>query len=480
MLDPIRDGHAPRVWSVRGAGLAHGTLIPGVLFGSPVAYLIWDDFQHRARIGRCLLTPQSAPTMSLHKECSMSLPSPSSIIRFFGVDLHKHFLYIAAVNSLQEIVLKPLKIPLENWPAWARDHLLPTDIVAVESTTNSWDFYDGIVSFVARVEIANAGKLPWIGLSRVKTDKLDAIKLAKLCAAGLIPLVWVPPFHIREARCLLAHRRRLVGIQTMTRNRLHSLLHRHMLELPPGGPFSDKNLAWWDSLPLSPTEKILLRHSFETLDHLKPQIAQLDAEISRLSDSPEWRDPMTFTLQIPGFGVTLGLTILSAIGDISRFESPKKLVGYSGLGASVHSSGQTFRQGRITKSGRRDLRTALIEAAWAAVNFDPYWKQEFDRLSQRLVPGKAIVAIARRLLVVLWHVLSKRQSYRHLTDNQIASKMMRWSWKVRKYHPEAVASRLFIRRRLMTLGVGKNLSGFKYNNLPRALASEEEASASTP
>jgi transposase len=159
----------------------------------------------------------------------MSEPSRSSIVRFFGVDLLKHFLYLAAVNSLQEIILKPLKIPLEKWHEWARDHLLPADVIAVESTTNSWDFYDGIVGLVARVEIANAGQLPWINKSRVKTDKHDAVKLAKLCAAGLIPQVWVPPAHIREARCLLAHRRRLVGIQTMTRNRLHSLLHRHML-----------------------------------------------------------------------------------------------------------------------------------------------------------------------------------------------------------------------------------------------------------
>src|SRR4030042_1115249 len=343
MLSLIRDGHAPRVWSVRGTGLAHGTLIPVGLFGPPVAYLIWDDLQSRARIGRCLLTPQSAPTMSPRKECSMSLPTVSSITRFFGVDLHKNFLYISPVNSLQEIIFKPLKIYLKDWPDWARDHLLSSAAIAVESTTNSWDFYDGIVGIVARVEIANAGQLPWINKSRVKTDKHDAIKIAKLCAAGLIPQVWVPPAYIREARCLLAHRRRLVGIQTMTRNRLHSLLHRHMLELPPGVPFSDKNLPWWDSIPLSPTEKILLRHSLEILEHLKPLIAQLDAEIARLSDSPEWRDTMTYTLQIPGFGVNLGLTILSAIGDISRFESPKKLVGYSGLGASVHSSGQTLK-----------------------------------------------------------------------------------------------------------------------------------------
>jgi transposase len=264
----------------------------------------------------------------------------------------------------------------------------------------------------------------------------------------------------------------------MTRNRLQSLLHRHMLELPPGEPFSNKNLPWWDSIPLSPTEKILLRHYLDILDHLKPLIGQLDAQIASLSDSTEWRDPMTIALQIPGVGLTLGMTILAAIGDISRFESPNKLVGYSGLGASVHAFGQTFRQGRITKSGRRDLRTALIEATWTAVNFDPYWKAEFDRLAQRLIPGKAIVAIARHLSVVLWHVLSKRQSYRHLSDVQIASKMMRWSWKVRKHVPQAPASRLFIRRRLMTLGVGKNLNHFTYNKLPRALASEDEAFAS--
>ena len=408
----------------------------------------------------------------------MSIPTVSSTTRFFGVDLHKHFIYIAAVNSLQEIILKPLKKSLEEWPAWARDHLLPTDVVAVESTTNTWDFYDGIVAFVASVQIANAGKLPWITKSRVKTDKHDSIKLAKLCAAGLIPQVWIPPVHIREARCLLAHRRRLVGIQTMTRNRLQSLLHRHMLELPAGEPFSNRNLPWWDSIPVTPVEKILLRHYLDILDHLKPLIGQLDAQIASLSDSPEWRDLMTFALQIPGFGVTLGMTILSAIGDISRFESPKKLVGYSGLGASVHASGQTFRQGRITKSGRRDLRTALIEAAWAAVNFDPYWKSEFDRLSQRLVKGKAIVTIARRLLVVLWHVLSKRQSYRHTADEKIAVKMMLWSEKVRKHNRQAAATRLFVRRRLMTLGVGKNLSRFTYGNKSRVVVSEEEALAS--
>jgi hypothetical protein len=90
----------------------------------------------------------------------MTLPSPSTIIRFFGVDLHKHFLYIAAVDSLQQIVIKHRKIPLDKWPDRAQNHLLPTDVLAVESTSNAWDFYDGVVSLVTEVQIANAGKLP--------------------------------------------------------------------------------------------------------------------------------------------------------------------------------------------------------------------------------------------------------------------------------------------------------------------------------
>jgi transposase len=272
-----------------------------------------------------------------------------------------------------------------------------------------------------------------------------------------------------------AHRRRLVGIQAMTRNRLQSLLHCHMLELPSGPPRTSLGGIPSPFLPLikppSPLPGIL--------DHLRSLTDHLDAQIVSLSDSPKWRDSIHFVLQIPGFGVNLGLTILSAIGDISRYPSPKKLVAYAGLGASIHDSDHTHRTGKITKTGRRDLRTALMEAAWSAVNSDPYWKQEFDRLSQRLFRCKVIVAIARRMLVILWHVLSKRQPYRHISEVQIASKMLRWSWEVRKHNPKASASRLLIHRRLITLGVGRNLSRFTYHKLPRALASEEEGLALT-
>jgi len=91
-----------------------------------------------------------------------------------------------------------------------------------------------------------------------------------------------------------------------------------------------------------------------------------------------------------------GLVVLSAVGDISRFPSAKKLVGYAGLGARIHASGLSFRTGGITKQGRKELRAALVEAAWITVRFDPAWREQFERLAQRIGRRKAIVAIARK------------------------------------------------------------------------------------
>lgn len=99
-----------------------------------------------------------------------------------------------------------------------------------------------------------------------------------------------------------------------------------------------------------------IQHDLTTLATLEPQIAEVEAELHRLSTTSPWIEPVTFLLQLPGFGVIITMTILAAIGDIQRFEDAKKLVGYSGLGASVHISGETHRTGRITKTGRRDIR----------------------------------------------------------------------------------------------------------------------------
>jgi hypothetical protein len=96
------------------------------------------------------------------------------------------------------------------------------------------------------------------------------------------------------------------------------------------------------------------------------------------------------------------------------------------LGASVHASGQTYHTGPITKQGRRELRTVLVETAWSAVTHQPFWKAEFERRVPSLGTGKAIVAIARKLLVVVGQVLTHQAADRHADRPMVTRKLQRW------------------------------------------------------
>ena len=154
------------------------------------------------------------------------------------------------------------------------------------------------------------------------------------------------------------------------------------------------------------------------------------------------------------------LTILAAIGPIERFEDAKHLVGYAGLGASVHDSGQTHATGHITKAGRRDLRYAMTEAANIAVLHHPYWKKEFERLEFRLGRSKAIVAIARHLLIAVWHILKKETLDRHAEVNNVAASMLTLAYAIKKRNlPKGVSGRAFARAQLDRLRIGQDLAG---------------------
>jgi transposase len=179
--------------------------------------------------------------------------------------------------------------------------------------------YDQLVGLVARVVVAHPAKGKLIAEARVKTDKVDVLTLAKLLRADMLPEVWVPPMHIRDLRALLSHRRRLVALQTTAKNRLQSVLHRLNLKPPVGDLFARKQREWWKMLELSATERLRVQQDLATLDHIVPQIEELDAELRRLSTSEQWAEQVPYLVQLPGIGLPTAMTILSAIGDVSRF-----------------------------------------------------------------------------------------------------------------------------------------------------------------
>lgn len=293
----------------------------------------------------------------------------------------------------------------------------------------------------------------------VKTDKKDTMTLAKLLAVNLIPTVWVPPLHVRDLRALLAHRRRLVSQQTQCKNRLQSVLHRNHIVPPTGGKlYHPDQRDGWLALDLAASDKLRVRQELVMLDQLDTLIDETSDELYRLSLSDPWREQLPWLIQLPGIGALTAMVILSAVGNIQRFPSAKKLVGYAGLGARIHASGLTFHTGGITKQGRRELRAALVEAAWVTVRVDATWREQFERLEQRIGRRKAIVAIARKLLVVVWHLLYHRRVDRQADPERVAPYFLAWGRQAKAFARLGLKASEFARQQLDILGIGQELS----------------------
>jgi transposase len=327
-----------------------------------------------------------------------------------------------------------------------------------------WDVYDIVAPLVSYAVVAHAGGVRQIAEARVKTDKEDVKRLIRLLIADIVPEVWVPPAHVRELRGMISYR-----------NRLQSLVHRHNLILPKNC-LTDK--AWWDGQGLSPLEKIQIRQELAMLAEMDQHKAEVDAELGRQCLGKRWNKQAIRLLQLSGFGVVMTMTVLSAIEDVTRFESAKHQVGYSGLGAGVHDSGKEHIEKRITKSGRKELRWAMVEAAWRAIRISPYWKEQYETYLKRMrKPNQAIVVIARKLLVAVWHVLTREETDLHANEEDLAYKMLVLAWDLDENERMGLTYKQFAKFALMKLGIETDITRFVRKKVPRCLASRAEVLA---
>jgi transposase len=396
--------------------------------------------------------------------------------RYMALDIHREYILVGAWNEAQAWVLTPRRVRIEKFSEWAKKNLRTGDIVVLETTTNVWATYDIVAPLASRVLVANAAEVEEIAKARVKTDKEDIKRLLKLLIGGIVPEVWVPPMEVRELRAFISYRNRLVKTGVMIRNRLQSLLHKHNLLLSAEGLLDQ---AWWEEQKsISPLEKMQIRQELALLEEVEKQKAAVDEELQRQSTGPVWGKQALQLMQLPGVGFVVAMTVLSAIGDIGRFENASKLVGYAGIGAGVHDSGKTHKEKKITKKGRRELRWAMVEAAWRAVRSSPFWKAEFEKYLKRMrKPNQAIVVIARKLLIAIWHVLSKEETDIHASEEDLAYKMLLLSWSLSKEVRLGLNYKQFAKYALMKLGVETNITRFVRKNVPRRLAPREEVLA---
>jgi transposase len=256
-------------------------------------------------------------------------------------------------------------------------------------------------------QIADARKVKAIAPLACKTDRVDARVLADLARRDLVPELWVPSLTDRELRERLRRRAHLVRLKTSARNRMFGLLTQWGLRgslktlRQPGSleRLSERGVpaVWIQSV------QVLL----DVVDDLERQLAAIETELHPIAGTDQ---RVQLLVTIPGIGELLALTIAAEIGEISRFPSARKLIGYAGLAPTIKQSGQSSWTGRISKAGAPALRSAAIEAAqhsWRPTN---PWHRLYTQTRQRhgkTNPAKA--AIARKILIASWHVLSLQQ-----------------------------------------------------------------------
>jgi len=388
---------------------------------------------------------------------SSDKPKPT---RFIGLDLHKYYLVATGVDTDLNKVYGPRRVDLIDLEDWIQKVITRQDALVVEATANAFMLYDALAPHAHSVTIVHPPHLALVVHSQVKTDKIAAYHLARLLAKDLLESIWVPPQEVRDLRTLVGQRDKMIRLKTQVKNRLQGVLHRYSIPLPEGPLFDPAQREWWKALSVSNLEKVRILSDLSTLDFALEQIQHLEAHFAEWAAQDE-RIPRLF--EISGIGLVTAVTLLAAIGDINRFPTPDHLVGYAGLGARVHVSGMTKHTGGITKTGRREMRAVLVEAAQVAVLHDPRWKAELERLEPRRGRNKAIVAIARKMLVAVWFLLHEKDTEKYLDLARLARKYYEFTYTVGKANwGECKTAVEFIRNLFDQAGVGQEITSFIY------------------
>lgn len=335
--------------------------------------------------------------------------------RFVGIDLHKNSFSVCILNSEGAIESESTHgIAPASLDAF-RCGLRKSDTVCFEVSTSAWEMHDLLCGRVGRIIVANPMKTKLLSGGDPKTDKLDARRLAQLTQDKHIAEVWVPDSETREMREMVRFRQQLTNIKTRMGN---IRLCRESLEaFKAANPY--ESLA---GPKRSEARELMSKCAQDIEDATGAQLATLDSVFTQwaLSDTRALR-----LMRHPGIGPFVAATYVSAMGDITRFPNPKKAASYTGLVPRVHASGETSYNGRITKAGRKELRHALVQAAWIAIRCDQELASFYRRIAKARGSGKAIVAVARKIAVRLWHLTVEGACDGLMSEEKYTAKLTR-------------------------------------------------------
>ena len=319
-------------------------------------------------------------------------------MRYIGIDLHKRFLVLAVEDErgLSSQTKRFRCYEVTEICKFFR-HLRPFRCVIEASSSYRW-LYD-LLSPLGDVVLAHPLRLRAIVAGRAKTDKLDAVLLAKLLRFGLIPPAYVPPRPYADLREVTRGRARLVRHMVQARNELHALLARNNQQVPYVNAFCKSGVRWIAELNLGAVGNSTRDELLRRIEHFTEEVRRFDAVLELMAkDFPQ----IEALEDIHGIGLYSALLIVAEIAEPSRFRGGRQVGAYAGLTARVNQSGDTCHYGHITRQGSNWLRWILGQIAIKVVRKDEKLANFYKRIRKRSSSKIARVAVARKLATICW------------------------------------------------------------------------------
>jgi transposase len=328
---------------------------------------------------------------------------------YLGIDLHLKRTYVVLIDDEGEII-DQRRLLNTDMPEYLKQHV-PQETFAVLEATRNWPFmYDLLGDHVHRVELAHPKEVKAIANAAVKTDRIDAGVLAHLARLNYLPTAYAAPKEYRDLRLYTRHRSWLIKHRTQAKNRVQAVLAGYNLVSPVRDLFGANGREFLQEVTedLRPAAQWVIADNLALIDLLNDRIKCLERNIPL---TEEQKESIKLLKSIPGIGKVTAMAILAEIGQISRFKSAKSLCNWAGLTPRVRKSDAIVRHGKISKQGSAYLRSAMGQAAMVASRFSPRWYRVHERLVKTCGKRGAKVAVARRLLTVIYHMLKKSETY---------------------------------------------------------------------
>ncbi len=335
-------------------------------------------------------------------------------MRYIGVDLHTTQITVCYLKAEEECSIRKYQlVEMEKFV----NTLEISDEIAVEATCNTRWFAEQVAEKVRRVVVVNPRQFEVVKNSCKKTDKHDALNLARFLRADLLPEVRAKREEAERVQSLVNTRTKLVRLKTSLINKIHALYVSNGRKLKKASLASEKGLEKVLLQEWSAIEGIELEIIIEQIRSLKVSIKKLDKAIEAESGKLKGFENL---VSMSGIGSLSAGILLSVIGNVKDFETADKLASYFGIVPRVSNSNETVKHGRITKRGNKTGRTTLVQCSLSAIKKSEYLKKYYEQVKARRGHGKAKIALARKYLGIIYNTLTNNWVFADFNNFELA------------------------------------------------------------